>query len=303
MDRLEAMSIVLAVAEAGSLSAAARRLNTPPATASRKITELEEHLRAKLFDRSARKLTLTDSGLSYVAALKPILADLSEADRAATGEYTKPTGELIVTASVSLGRLYLIPILAEFLRAYPDIDIRLVLADRILSLPEDHVDVALRVGTLPDSRLIALRLGTIRRVVCASPAYLEARGMPRTPDDLAAHDCIIFDPGFSDEGLLGPHVWKFVRDGAEVAITVQPRLVVSNLEAACDAARAGIGLTQAFSYHLETAVGAGTLTTVLDEFQPPTRPVSFVYTAGRFMPIKLRAFLDFAAPRLKTRLA
>ena len=127
--------------------------------------------------------------------------------------------------------------------------------------------------------------------------------MPRTPDDLAAHDCIIFDPGFSDEGLLGPHVWKFVRDGAEVAITVQPRLVVSNLEAACDAARAGIGLTQAFSYHVEAAAGAGTLTTVLDEFQPPTRPVSFVYTAGRFMPIKLRAFLDFAAPRLKTRLA
>src|SRR6516225_9721041 len=294
MDRLEAMSIVLAVAEAGSLSAAARRLNTPPATASRKITELEEHLRAKLFDRSTRKLTLTDSGLSYVAALKRIIADLSEADRAAAGEYTKPTGELIVTASVSLGRLYLIPILAEFLRAYPDIDIRLVLADRILSLPEDHVDVALRVGTLPDSRLIALRLGTIPTVVCVSPTYLEARGTPRTPDDLATHDCIIHE-GFD--------VWKFLRDGAEVAITVQPRLVVSNLEAACDAARAGIGLTQAFFYHVGAAVEAGTLTTVLDEFQLPPRPVSFVHTAGRFMPIKLRAFLDFAAPRLRARLA
>jgi len=294
MDRLEAMSIVLAVAEAGSLSAAARRLNTPVATASRKITELEEHLGAKLFDRSARKLTLTDSGLSYVAALKQILADLSEADRAAAGEYTKPTGELIVTAPVLLGRLHLIPILAEFLRAYPDIDIRLVLVDRILSLPEDHVDVALRFGTLPDSRLIALRLGTIRTVVCASPAYLEARGTPRTPDDLAAHDCIIHE-GFD--------VWKFVRDGAEVAITVQPRLVVSNLEAACDAARAGIGLTRAFSYHVGAAVGAGTLTTVLDEFQLPTQPVSIVYAAGRFLPIKLRAFLDFAVPRLRARLA
>src|SRR5215475_5327959 len=293
MDRLEAMSIVLAVAEAGSLSAAARRLNTPPATASRKITELEEQLRAKLFDRSARKLMLTDSGLSYVAALKRILADLSEADRTAAGEYTKPTGELIVTAPV-LGRLHLIPILAEFLRAYPDIDIRLVLVDRILSLPEDHVDVALRFGTLPDSRLIALRLGTIRTVVCASPAYLEARGTPRTPDDLAAHDCIIHE-GFD--------VWKFVRDGAEVAITVQPRLVVSNLEAACDAARASIGLARTFSYCVGAAVEAGTLTTVLDEFQPPTRPVSLVYAAGRFLPIKLRAFLDFAAPRLKARLA
>ena len=181
MDRLEGMSIVLAVAEAGSLSAAARRLNTPVATASRKITELEAHLRAKLFDRSARKLTLTNSGLSYVTALKRILADLSEADRAAAGEYTKPTGELIVTASVALGRLYLIPILAEFLRAYPEIDVRLLLWDRVLSLPDEHVDVALRAGELPDSRLIALRVGTIRRIVCASPAYLEARGTPKTP--------------------------------------------------------------------------------------------------------------------------
>src|SRR5215831_3403559 len=149
MDRLEGMSIVLAVAEAGSLSAAARRLNTPVATASRKITELEAHLRAKLFDRSARKLTLTDSGLSYVAALKRILADLSEADRAASGEFASPTGELIVSAPTELGRLHIIPILAEFLPAYPDIDVRLLLFDRVLSLPEDHVDLALRVGVLP----------------------------------------------------------------------------------------------------------------------------------------------------------
>ena len=157
--------------------------------------------------------------------------------------------------------------------------------------------MALRIGELPDSRLIALRLGTIRGVVCASPAYLEARGTPRTPDDLAAHDCIIY------EGSLGPEVWKFLRDGAEVAITVQPRLVVSNLEAACDAVRAGIGLTWGFYFHVGPAVEAGTLTTVLDEFQLPTRPVSFVYTAGRFLPIKLCAFLDFAAPRLRARLA
>src|SRR5499427_42043 len=204
MDRLEAMSIVLAVAEAGSLFAAARRLNTPPATASRKITELEEHLRAKLFDRSARKLTLTDSGLTYVVALKRILADLSEADRAASGEFASPTGELIVTAPVALGRLYLIPILAEFLRAYPEIDVRLLLVERILSLPEDHVDVALRVGVLPDSRLVALRVGTIRRVVSASPAYLEACGTPKTPEDLAGDDCVVY------EGFVGTDVWKFV---------------------------------------------------------------------------------------------
>ena len=297
MDRLEAMSIVLAVAEAGSLSAAARRLNTPPATASRKITELEEQLRAKLFDRSARRLTLTDSGVSYVAALKRILGDLSEADRAASGEYAAPTGELIVTAPTELGRLHIIPILAEFLRAYPDIDVRLLLVERIVSLPEAHVDLALRVGVLPDSRLIALRVGTIRRVVCASPAYLEARGTPKAPEDLAGHDFIVY------EGFLGPDVWKFVRDGTDLAVMVQPRLVVSNVHVGCDAARAGIGLTRALSYQVKASLEEGTLTTVLDEFQPEALPVNFVYAAGRFMPIKLCAFLDFAAPRLKARLA
>ena len=297
MDRLEAMSIVLAVAEAGSLSAAARRLNTPVATASRNITELEAHLHAKLFERSARKLRLTDSGLSYVAALKRILADLSEADRAAAGEYTRPTGELVVTAPVGLGRLHLMPILAEFLRAYPEIDVRLLLSDRVLSLTEDQFDVALRIGELPDSRLIALRLGTIRTVVCASPAYLEARGTPRTPDDLAAHDCIIY------EGFIGPYEWKFVREGTDVAVTVRPRLVVSNPEAAFDAVLAGIGLGRGASYYVGAAIEAGTLTTVLDEFHLPTRPVSFVYPAGRFLPVKLRAFLDFLAPRLRARLA
>jgi DNA-binding transcriptional LysR family regulator len=296
MDRFEAMSIVLAVAEAGSLSAAARRLNTPVATASRKITELEAHLRARLFDRSARKLMLTDAGLSFVAASKRILADLSEAERTASGEFTDPTGELIVTASVGLGRIHLVPILAEFLRSYPDINVRLILGDRILSLPEDHIDVALRVGVLPDSRLIALRLGSTHRVVCASPSYLASRGTPRTPDDLAGHDSIIY------EGFQAPDLWTFMRDKTEIAIPVRPRLTVTTVEAACDAARAGIGLTRAFSYHIAASVEAGTLTSVLDEYRPSSLPISFVYAAGRFLPIKLRAFLDFAAPRLKARL-
>jgi DNA-binding transcriptional LysR family regulator len=183
MDRLESMSIVLAVAEAGSLAAAVRRLNTPPATASRKITELEEHLGTKLFDRSARRLVLTHAGSSYVAGLKRILADISEIERAASGEYTAPTGELVVTAPVGLGRIHLVPILAEFLSAYPAITVRLVLGDRILSLPEEHVDVALRLGMLPDSRLMALRLGSTSWVVCASPAYLALHGTPAAPEE------------------------------------------------------------------------------------------------------------------------
>jgi DNA-binding transcriptional LysR family regulator len=297
VDRLEAMSVALAVAEAGSLSAAARRLNTPVATASRKITELEEHLRAKLFDRSGRKLMLTDVGASFVAAAKRILADLSEAERAAAGEYATPTGELVVTAPMGLGRIHLVPVLAEFLHAYPDIAVRLVLGDRIVSLAEDHVDVALRVSELPDSRLMALRVATTDRIVCASPGYLAARGTPRTPEELAEHDCIVFaDP-------QAPEVWRFQRDKAEVAVAVRARLFVSNNEAAIDAAQAGVGLTRAFAYHASAALADGTLATVLDAYRPPARPISFVYAAGRFLPIKLRAFLDFATPRLKARLA
>src|ERR1700693_3771580 len=299
MDRLESMSIVLAVAEAGSLAAAVRRLNTPPATASRKITELEDHLGTKLFDRSARRLVLTDAGSSYVAGLKRILADISEIERAASGEYTAPTGELVVTAPVGLGRIHLVPIVAEFLSAYPDITVRLVLGDRILSLPEEHVDVALRLGVLPDSRLMARRLGITSRVVCASPAYLALHGTPTAPEDIAGHNCILI----IHEGFQGPEVWTFARGQADMAITFRPRLVVSNEEAACDAALADIGLTRAYSYHVASSIEAGTLTTVLDEYRPAPLPVSLVYPAGRFLPIKLRAFLDFVSPRLKARLS
>jgi DNA-binding transcriptional LysR family regulator len=166
----------------------------------------------------------------------------------------------------------------------------------VVSLLEDHIDVALRIGTLPDSSLIALRVGAVRRVTCASPDYLAKHGTPRIPDDLAGHDCISF------AGFVAPDVWTFVRDSNTLAVPVHSRLVVSNVEAACDAARAGIGITGAFNYHIAAALKEGTLTTLLDEFQPDAVPVNLVYTAGRFLPIKLRAFLDFAAPRLKARL-
>jgi len=297
MDRLEAMSTFLAVVEAGSLSAAGRRLNTPLATVSRKISELEAHLRTKLFDRSSRKLVLTDAGSSYVAACKRILADVTEAELAASGEYAAPTGELIVTATVSLGRICLIPILADFLKAYPDIKVSLILNDRVLSLVEEQIDVGLRVGALPDSSLMAIRVGAVRRVVCASPTYLAARGTPRTPDDLAGHDCVTY------AGEVSPDVWTFVRDKTNAAVPVHARLVVGTIEAACDAACAGIGIASVFSHHVKTAVERGALTTLLDEFQRATLPVHLVYTANRFLPIKVRAFLDFAAPRLKRVLA
>ena len=211
MDRLEAMSIVLAVAEAGSLSAAARQQKTPLATVSRKVSELEAHLRTKLFNRSSRALVPTDAGRSYIAAAKRILADVAEAERAASGEYTTPRGDLSVSAPVTLGRMYLQPVLAEFLAAFPEVDVQLGLQDRPVNLLEEHVDVALRIGALADSSLIAVRVGEICRVICASPAYLKSRGTPKSPDDLSAHDCISFPP------LQSTTAWRFKRDQTDYA--------------------------------------------------------------------------------------
>jgi DNA-binding transcriptional LysR family regulator len=302
MDRLEAMSIVLAVVEASSLSAAARRLNTPLATISRKVSDLESHLQTKLFDRSSRKLMLTEAGSTYVAACKRILADLAEAERAVSGEYAAPAGELIVTAPVGLGRLYLIPILRDFFAAYLDIDIRLVLSDRLASfgpilsverLLEDQIDVALRIGELSSSSLMARRLGSVRHVVCASPGYLAAHGTPQTPDDLAGHDCVIYDE------LLTINRWTSASGKVDVAIPFRTRLIVSNPEAARDAALVGVGITIVLSYLVAEALATGALVAVLDEFRPPALPVHLVYAAGRYLPLKVRAFLDFVTPRLK----
>jgi DNA-binding transcriptional LysR family regulator len=293
MDRLDAMSTFLNVVEAGSLSAAARQMKTPLATVSRRISELETHLRIKLFNRSSRELVLTDAGSSYLTACKRILADVTEAERTACGEYSAPTGELTVTTPIGLGRTILIPLMADFLKAYPDIKARLIPTDRELSLFQEQIDVGVRIGTLPDSSLIAIRVGTTRRIVCACPAYLAARGTPRAPEDLAGHDCINY------AGFGVPDVWTFVRDKATIAVPVKTRIVVGSAEAAYAAARAGIGITIALAYQVKLAPAGGALTTLLDDFQPAPLPVNLVYAANRFLPIKVRAFLDFATPRLK----
>ncbi len=294
MDRLDAMSTLLAVIEAGSLSGAARRLGMPLSTVSRKISELEEHLKTRLLIRSSRQLTLTDASRSYVAACKRILDLVLEAERAASGEYGAPKGGLVITAPVLFGRLHVLPIVVEFLNAYPDIDIRLLLADHVVHLLDDHVDVALRIGELPDSSLVAIKVGTIRRVVCGSPAYLAAHGTPMTPDALAAHQCIMF------EGLTSPDSWIFGFGNSDGSVAIRSRLSVNTAEAAIDAAIAGLGVTRVLSYQIANARRMGLLDIVLQSFEPAPSPVSLVYAAQGLLPLKLRAFLDFAAPRLKT---
>lgn len=296
MDRLDSMSILVAAVEAGSLSAAARRLGTPLATVSRKVSDLEAHLKTRLLNRTSRRLTLTDAGQSYVAAARRILEEVEEAERAASGEYSAPRGELIITAPIVFGRLHLLPVVIEFLKAFPEIAIRLMLSDHVVNLLESHIDVAVRIAALPDSSLMAARIGVIRRAMCASPTYLAARGAPARPEDLAAHDCIAF------EGLSGG-TWTFVHGNSETQVPIRARLVVNTAEAAVDAAVAGVGITRVLSYQAAQALRERTLEVVLAEFEPEPWPVHLVHAGGRRLPLKLRAFVDFAAPRLKARLA
>jgi DNA-binding transcriptional LysR family regulator len=296
MNRMESMRVLLSVVDAGSLSAAGRHLGMPLATVSRKITQLEAYLKARLLTRSTRQLALTEAGREYVAACRRILDDVHAAERAVAGEYHAPRGEIVVTAPIVFGRLHVLPIICEFLRLYPEVNARLALGDRIVNLLEDRVDLALRIGELPDSGLTATTLGKIRRVVCASPAYLTARGTPRHPRDLGDHQCISF------ELLAAADEWRFQIDSREVAFQVRSRLVVNTAEAAVDAAIAGAGISCVLSYQAASAVRAGQLKLLLQDFEPATIPVSFLYAGRGALPLKLRALLDFAAPRLRARL-
>jgi len=297
MDRFDSMSILVAAVEAGSLSAAARRLAIPLATVSRKVSDLEGHLKTRLLIRSSRKLALTDAGRSYVDACKRILEDVGEAERAATGEFSTAKGNLILSAPIEFGRLHVLPIVIEFLRVYPEIDLRLALTDRIINLFEDRVDLAVRIGELPDSSLVAIRVGSIRRVVCASPTYFAKRGTPARPDELSGHDCVSF------EGLTSPDAWVFVAGKSEVRVPIHSRLIVNTAEAAIDATIARVGVTRVLFYQAAQAVRAGKLVLALEDFEPKPSPVNLVHAGGRLLPLKLRAFLDFALPRLKAKLA
>lgn len=293
MDRLEAMTLLVAVAEAGSISAASRKLRTPLATVSRKIAELESHLNAQLLLRSTRNVALTEAGRAFLAASRRILADLEDAERDAASETKTLKGELVLSAPIALGRFYLLPIVTDFLKEHPNIDARMMLSDRRLNMIEDHVDIGLRVGELNDFSLVAKKVGTVRRVVCASPSYLVRRGTPKSPEDLKDHDCITF------ENTLSAQSWAFKVGKAEKSFPIHSRLVVSTAEAATDAAVSGLGLTRMLDYQVDGQRRAGSLKLVLEAFRSQPKPVHLIYEAGRHLPLKIRTFLDFAAPRLK----
>jgi DNA-binding transcriptional LysR family regulator len=284
MNQLDSLRAAIAAADTGSFSAAARALAVPLATLSRKVADLETHLGTALFVRTSRRLQITEAGQAYVTAARRVLDDLADADRGARGEYQTPRGELAIAAPIVFGRLHVLPIVNELLRTYPEITARLVLSDHYANLVDDHFDVAVRIGDLADSSLIATRVGAVRRVVCASPAYLAAHGRPRRPADLVRHACIATT---TDE-------WRF----AETTIAVRPRLIVSTAEAAIDAALAGIGIARLLSYQVDDRA----LVRILGSHEPPALPVHLV-RAPTLVTRKLRAFLDLAVSRLHAALS
>jgi DNA-binding transcriptional LysR family regulator len=299
VDRLEAMSLLLSVVEAGSLSAASRKLRVPLPTVSRKISDLEAHLNTRLLTRSTRKLALTDSGAAYVAAARRILDEVSEAERAASGEHAAPRGDLVITAPVVFGRLHVLPVIAEFLTQWPEIHVRLVLADRNLDLIDDHIDIAVRIGALADSAMVTTQVGAVRSVVCGSPAYFAAHGPPKRPEDLAALTAVTFDPLSSSQHW----VFRDPKSKREFRAPVRSRLSVNTAEAAIDGAAAALGVTRLLSYQVAQAVLDGRIQIVLAEYETAPAPVSLIHGPQGLTPLKVRMALDFAAPRLRARLA
>lgn len=296
MDRADQMAVFVEVAERGSFVQAARRLGRSPAAVTRAIAELETRLGVRLLNRTTRAVTLTEAGHGLLAGARRVLADFDEIEGAAAGQGRAPRGELAVTAPIVFGRRHVTPIVTAFLDRYPDVTVRLLLLDRPVDLLEEGIDVAVRIGALPDSSAIATQVGTVRRVVVAAPSYLARHGAPEAPDDLVRHTVISFT------GIGGAERWQFMGEADDVAVKVTPRLTVSTAEAALDAALGGFGITRLLSYQAAEALADGTLLRLLAASETRDLPVHLLYPAGRHPAPKLRAFVDFAAPRLRRRL-
>jgi DNA-binding transcriptional LysR family regulator len=291
MDRIDNVAVFSEVAERGSFTEAARRLNRSPAAVTRAVAELEARLGVRLLDRTTRAVSVTEAGQRFLAGARRVLADLAEIEQAAMGQGSAPRGELRVTAPIVFGRRHVLPLVTDFLARYPDVSVRLILLDRLVDLVEEGFDVAIRIGTLPDTSAIATRAGSLRRIVAASPDYLKCRGEPKTPGDLGDHDTIAF------LGIESMERWRFTNGEARI----RPRLSVNTAEAAIDAAKTGFGITRVLSYQAVDELSDGSLVRLLREYETEPTPVHALYPGGRHPPPKLRAFLDELVPRLRQR--
>ncbi len=302
MDRLDAMAAFVAAVDEGSLAAAARRLDHTPAAVTRAIATLEDRLGTRLLHRTTRALRLTEQGEIYLGTCRLVLEQIDAAERGAAAAQEMPRGMLTLTAPVLFGQLRLRPVIDEFLDAHPVMRVRLLLFDRIVNLVDEGIDAAVRLAHLPDSGLVATRLGEIRRVVCASPVYLDRRGTPHNPADLQEHVCVMSNEAAAEEA------WSFASAPGEARralhpVAVHPRLVINGSAAAIDSTLDGHGITRVMSYQIERYLRSGRLVRLLEGYEPPPMPVHLVFPETRRATAKLRAFIDFATPLLRHGLA
>ena len=293
MDRFQLINIFVAVAEEESFSAAARRLQISAPAVTRAVLALEEHLGVKLLTRTTRIVRVTEAGARYLEDARRIMLELEEADEAAAGNNATPRGLLAVTAPVLFGKLYVMPIVTEYQSIYEQTTVSALFVDRVVNFIDEGMDVGIRIGPLPDSLLRAIRVGHVRRVVCAAPDYLEKNGIPQIPDDLKEHRIV------ASTGLSPTSEWAFVERGERITVQVQPRIQVNTNDGALEAACHGFGLTRLLSYQAAALLDSGQLKTVLSNYEGPSLPVHVIHREGRHGSAKVRSFVDLAVDRLR----
>lgn len=292
MDRLHLMSVFVAVAEEEGFSGGSRRLGMSPPAVTRAIAGLEDHLKVKLFHRTTRFVRMTEAGFRYLEDARRVIAAADEADEAAAGINAEPHGQIVITASVLFGRLYVIPGIVEYMKRYPEMEVSTLFVDRVVNLLEEGVDVAIRIGHLPDSSYRAQRVAKVRRVVCASPDYLAEHGIPQSPEELSGHQ-IILARGLNPSGEI-----RFVKDDSPLTVKVKPKLV-TDIDSAITAAVNGLGITNLISYQIINQLTEGSLKLILSEFEPQSTPVHIMHCEGRYTSAKIRTFIDLMAERLR----
>ena len=286
MDRIDAMQAFVAVADLQGFAPAARKLGLSPSGVTRLIAALEQRLGARLLQRTTRSVTLTDIGTRYLERARRILADVEEAEGSAQDERTRPSGRLVVSAPVGFGRLHVSPVMSAYLKRYPEVSAELRLADRMVNLVEDGIDLAVRIGHLADSSLVARHVGEMRRIVVASSGYLKQRGEPNTPEAVASHETIQFG------AMTASPDWRFVEDGREIRVACAPRFTTNSADAAIQYAEQGGGLTRVLAYQAADAIRGGRLRVVLAQFEQPPLPIHIVYPTSRLLSAKVRTFID-----------
>jgi DNA-binding transcriptional LysR family regulator len=297
MDRLHQMAVFVAVAEESGFAAAARRLRMSPPAVTRAVAFLEQRLGVRLLMRTTRLVRTTDAGARYLEDARRILLEADEADEAAAGVNATPRGHLAVTAPVLFGRIYVMPVITAYQRTFAETTVSALFIDRVVNMVEEGLDVGIRIGPLPDSTLRAIRVGQVHRVVCASPAYLKRHGSPKTPADLARHAIV------AATSASAATEWAFASGKEKIAVRLRPRILVNTNDGALEAATSGFGLTRLISYQVANELAAGTLKTVLRDFEQTPLPVHVIHREGRYGSAKVRSFVDLAVEELRANAA